>query len=66
LWLGNDEHLYRAATRQHKSDGPFTAKSAEKFVRGVMPGGTPDMRSPRSHREPSRMTSMKIGAGSES
>lgn len=45
LWLGNDEHLHRAAERHYKNDGPFTAKSAETFVREVMPGGTPDMRS---------------------
>src|SRR5271169_5554487 len=45
LWLGNDEHLDRAAERRYKNDGRFTAKSAETFVREAMPGGTPDMRS---------------------
>lgn len=39
LWINNEEPLYR----EMRAGRPFTAKSAEAFVRGVFPDGTPDM-----------------------
>lgn len=39
LWLNNDEALYNAYRQQ---SGTFTPETAETFVRGLLPGGTPD------------------------
>lgn len=38
LWVTNEEKYYLSML-EHK---PFTAASAEKFVKSIMPDGTPD------------------------
>lgn len=43
LWVTNDESTYRMMQRQQ----PFNARSAQQFVMGLYPHGTPDMDSPR-------------------
>ncbi len=50
LWLGNTENVYRDYRDRLAHHGPFTAKTAEAFVRSTWPHGTPDMRSPH-HRK---------------
>jgi len=42
LWLTNDEPLYRAMLEAR----PSTAITAELFVKGALPNGTPDFDSP--------------------
>jgi len=42
LWLGNDEGLYRRATREAKLAGGLDADSAEEVVTDLLPEGTPD------------------------
>jgi hypothetical protein len=43
LWIGNEEPMYRAK-QAHLAKAKFTAASAEKFVKGQMPNGTPDFK----------------------
>ena len=43
LWIDNEEPMYRAK-QAHLAKGKFTAASAEKFVKGQMPNGTPDFK----------------------
>jgi hypothetical protein len=38
LWVGNDEHLYRAM----RAGAPYTAETIREFVAGAIPRGTPD------------------------
>jgi hypothetical protein len=47
LWFGNDEPLYRAVRRQSVHRGAFTADSARRFVRALLPYGTADAKTPR-------------------
>jgi hypothetical protein len=42
LWLGNDEGLYRRATREAKLAGGLDADGAEEVVTDLLPEGTPD------------------------
>jgi hypothetical protein len=44
LWIDNEEPMYRAKQRHLKDVGKFTAASVEKFVKRLMPGGTPDFK----------------------
>lgn len=39
LWITNEEGIYRAMV----AGKPYTAKTAERFVRRIFPNGTPDM-----------------------
>ncbi len=43
LWLDNDEGLYRDYQRALRSGRIHDADSAEAYIRGVFPEGTPDI-----------------------
>lgn len=46
LWVDNDEGMYRERMALvARSGGQLTAWDAERFVRDMMPDGTPDMKS---------------------
>jgi hypothetical protein len=57
LWLGNTHDVYRDYRDRLAHQGPFTAKTAEAFVRNVWPLGTPDMRSSH-HRKWGKMANV--------
>ncbi len=43
LWVSNDEPMYRAAQRH----GRFNRESAKRFIKSIMPRGTPDKKDPK-------------------